>query len=288
MEEPRMEETMRDVLAISPHLDDAVLSAGGRIADLASAGMRVTVFTVFAGDPSGPYSALARSLHKTWGLPREPVSHRRGEDGRGLGCLRARPVHGTELDAIYRKNADGGWLVDNGTWPTEHDTKSELELTSRITATVTEVIATLRPELVLTCASIGGHIDHRHTCDAVRAATAATATPLQLWTDMPYSQEHLRELPPDVAVRTGEYGPEPFFVSDDAWARKLRAIAAYESQHSMLWPGATDVYEVIGQQAAGLALAYGQAGRCELSWRELSPVARAPGRVGAQGSAIRP
>lgn len=265
---------MRDVLAISPHLDDAVLSAGGRIADLAAAGMRVTVFTVFAGDPSGPYSALARSLHKTWGLARAPVSYRRDEDWRALECLQARPIHGTELDAIYRKNGDGGWLVDNGTWPTEHDTKSELELTDRITATVAELIATLRPELVLTCASIGGHIDHRHTCDAVHAATAAAGPPLQLWTDMPYSQDQLRELPPEVTARTGEYDQEPFFLSEDAWARKLRAIGAYKSQHSMLWPGATDPYEVIGQQAADLALAYGQAGRCELHWRQPSPVAQ--------------
>lgn len=276
---------MRDVLAISPHLDDAVLSAGGRIADLAAAGMRVTVFTVFAGDPSGPYSALARILHKTWGLAREPVRQRRAEDRRALDCLQARPIHGTELDAIYRKNGDGGWLVDNGTWPTEHDTKSELELTDRIAATVAEVIATLRPELVLTCASIGGHIDHRHTCDAVRTATAATGTPLQLWTDMPYSQDQLRELPPEVAARTGEHGHEPFFIGDDAWARKLRAIAAYKSQHSMLWPGATDVYEVLGKQAADLALAYGQAGRCELYWRQLSSNAQPAGA--AQRSAVR-
>jgi LmbE family N-acetylglucosaminyl deacetylase len=276
---------MRDVLAISPHLDDAVLSAGGRIADLAAAGMRVTVFTVFAGDPSGPYSALARILHKTWGLAREPVRQRRAEDRRALDCLQARPIHGTELDAIYRKNGDGGWLVDNGTWPTEHDTKSELELTDRIAATVAEVIATLRPELVLTCASIGSHIDHRHTCDAVRTATAATGPPLQLWTDMPYSQDQLRELPPEVAVRTGEHGHEPFFISDDAWARKLRAIAAYKSQHSMLWPGATDVYEVLGKQAADLALAYGQAGRCELYWRQLSSNAQPAGA--AQRSAVR-
>jgi LmbE family N-acetylglucosaminyl deacetylase len=265
---------MRSVLAVSPHLDDAVLSAGGRITELAASGVQVTVFTVFAGDPSRPYSALARSLHKNWGLPADPVMHRRKEDTRALGHLMAKPRHGDYLDAIYRRNGAGNWLVDNGTWPTDHDANAEKELTGRIAATVRDLIAECRPELVLTCASVGGHVDHRHTADAVLAAAETTRTPVQLWTDLPYSAwtdlpcsgNHVRALPAEVAARVGPHRPEPFVVGQLPWARKLRAIAAYQSQHSMLWPGATDVYAVIDRQAADLAQACGAPGHCELYW----------------------
>ena len=37
------------VVAVSPHLDDAVFSAGGTLARLAAAGHEVTVVTVFTG-----------------------------------------------------------------------------------------------------------------------------------------------------------------------------------------------------------------------------------------------
>jgi hypothetical protein len=60
---------MRSIF-LSPHPDDAVLSCGGWIDQLAQNGERPLVLTVFGGDrPAAvPLSAFARSLHERWQL----------------------------------------------------------------------------------------------------------------------------------------------------------------------------------------------------------------------------
>ena len=50
------------VLLISPHLDDAAMSAGATIAALTAAGSQVVVCTVFAGKPQPPFSGVAYEL----------------------------------------------------------------------------------------------------------------------------------------------------------------------------------------------------------------------------------
>jgi LmbE family N-acetylglucosaminyl deacetylase len=270
---------MREVLVVSPHLDDAVLSAGGRIAHLATAGARVTVFTVFAGVPTPPYSSVARAFHRSWGLDDNAVHHRREEDRRAIDHLMANAVHGDYPDAIYRTDSSGRWLISSGSQPTKHTAEDEGELTRTITVTVQELIGSLRPDLVLTCASVGDHIDHRHTCYAVRAAAKASGVALRLWTDQPYSSwtdepfspKTLGALPDALSARIGVHQPEAHWVDQEAWARKMAAIGEYKSQHSALWPGVADFDAVINEQARSLAEALGGSGRCELYWQESRP-----------------
>ncbi|MGH3277767.1 MAG: PIG-L family deacetylase [Trebonia sp.] len=50
-------------MAVSPHLDDAVISAGAALAALAAEAWPVTVLTVFAGDPGHSLSPAARRHH---------------------------------------------------------------------------------------------------------------------------------------------------------------------------------------------------------------------------------
>jgi LmbE family N-acetylglucosaminyl deacetylase len=272
---PELEENMRDVLVVSPHLDDAVLSAGGRIAHLATAGARVCVFTVFAGVPAPPYSSVARAFHRSWGLDDDAVHHRREEDRRAINHLMARAVHGDYPDAIYRTDSSGRWLISNGSQPTRQIAEDEAELTRTITVTVRDLIDSLRPDLVLTCASVGDHIDHRHTCDAVRAAATTSGVTLRVWTDQPYSSwtdepyspQTLGALPDSLSTRIGVHRPEAFWVDQDAWAKKMAAIDEYKSQHSALWPGVADFHAVVNDQARDLAEALGGSGRCELYWQ---------------------
>jgi len=253
-----------EVLAVSPHLDDAVLSAGGRIAELTGAGHRVTVFTVFAGLAAGPYSPVARRFHEEWGFAGDPVPHRRAEDLRALSWLGADPVHGAFLDAIYRTDPFGHWIVSGV--PTEHVTRDEKELTSRISETVRALIESLRPGLLLTCASVGDHVDHIHTCEAVQTAAATTGVRLQLWTDLPYAKLPSRSLPDGLAARIGAHSPQPYLLSEHAWRAKLRAVGEYASQHAMFWPGVADIDHVMHQQAAGLGSVFGYVGPCEVLW----------------------
>lgn len=255
---------MTDVLAVSPHLDDAVLSAGGRIAELTGAGRRVTVFTVFAGLAAGPYSPVACRFHEEWGLTGDPVSHRRAEDLRALSWLGAEAVHGAFLDAIYRTDPVGHWIV--GGVPTEHMVSDEKELTSQVYETVRALIESLKPGLVLTCASVGDHVDHMHTCDAVRTAAATTGVRLQLWTDLPYAKVPCRSLPEALEARIGAHSPQPYSLSDHAWRAKLRAVGEYTSQHAMFWPGVANIDRVMHENAANLGSVFECASPCEVLW----------------------
>jgi LmbE family N-acetylglucosaminyl deacetylase len=81
---------MRSIF-LSPHPDDAVLSCGGWIDQLAQDGERPLVLTVFGGDrPAAvPLSAFARSLHERWQLGDDAPARRRDEDRAAcdrLGC----------------------------------------------------------------------------------------------------------------------------------------------------------------------------------------------------------
>lgn len=257
---------MSDVLAISPHLDDAVLSAGGRLATLAAAGHRVTVYTVFAGEPpTTHYSAAARMLHRTCGLGADPVALRRAEDRHAAEALSVTVRHGGFPDAVYRTAPDGGWLVAARTGPADAGLCPEDDLVEAVAEVIGELIAWLRPAMILTCASFGDHVDHRHTIAAVRAA--AGALPVELWSDIPYAAGPVTGFPDALRRRCGPHLAEPHPVAPGPWRGKLAAVARYRSQHALLWPGEDDIGGLLSRQAQRLSEAFGGIGHCELFWR---------------------
>jgi hypothetical protein len=83
----------------------------------------------------------------------------------------------------------------------------------------------------VTCAAVGGHVDHRLTRAAVRNAVSATMTRTLLWEDLPYAINR----PPATTTP-----PLIWTTSPEAWQRKWRAIACYPTQVRMLWPADTD------------------------------------------------
>jgi LmbE family N-acetylglucosaminyl deacetylase len=254
---------MSRVLVVSPHLDDAVLSAGGRIHRLASEGADVTVFTLFAGVPSPPYSPIAEYFHYVWDLETDPVEHRRQEDRAALALLGASPSHGSFLDAVYRRRPDGGWLVDMDRPTVQGNDVPEPGLAVDLESAVVSLLATLQPDLVLTCAAVGDHLDHRRTRDATVVA-AGGKVPLYCWEDLPYGmrQSHALHLP-DGAVLGA---PVAETASDEAWSAKYAAVHCYRSQHSMLWPPDTDVRDLFDTHAARQGSRCGVDGRAEVFW----------------------
>lgn len=90
---------------LSPHLDDAALSCGGRIASQAARGERMLVITLCTASPpaEGPFSALARQFHADWGLtPDQVVTARLAEDRQAMERLGCDYHWAGMLDAIYR------------------------------------------------------------------------------------------------------------------------------------------------------------------------------------------
>ncbi len=77
-----------------PHLDDAVLSAGGLIYDQAQSGMPVEIWTIMTGyPPEGEFSQFAQLQHYMWGFPSaaSAVTARRQED-RNAAPIVGRPA----------------------------------------------------------------------------------------------------------------------------------------------------------------------------------------------------
>lgn len=216
------------VLAFSPHLDDAVVSAGGRISDLTASGHKVVVWTAFAGSAFPPYSPSAQELHELWRLPHDAVGARRLEDVRAVTRLGAEPWHAEFLDAIYRPGFAGSQFAAGS---------QDADLHARLHRAFGEALSG-RPDLVLTASAIGEHVDHVLVRDAAITACQAAGIPVQLWQDLPYaaSTSQVPRLPP--GARRGAQERIP--ISSGGWLAKCAAVACYASQLRMLWPKQAD------------------------------------------------
>lgn len=97
---PIMPQAARRLLAISPHLDDAVFGCGAMLA--ASPG--ATVCTVFAGTPD---DAIVTDWDVQCGFAsaHQAMHARRAEDATALDVLGARAVHLPFLDAQYAQGS---------------------------------------------------------------------------------------------------------------------------------------------------------------------------------------
>ncbi|MGH3855222.1 MAG: PIG-L deacetylase family protein [Pseudonocardiaceae bacterium] len=227
--------TVRRVLAVSPHLDDAALSAGATLANFAARGADVEVCTLFAGVPCEPLSAVARAFHAKCNLPQDPsaVGLRIEEDRAAMDQLGARAHHCGFLDAIYRHTPDGAWLCGHDRAMFDDLPPGPNGLLSEVSIEVRRILAAIDPDLVLTCAAVGDHIDHRLTRAAV--LDSGTTVPILLWEDLPYAIGR----PPPASP------PLTPITSREAWERKWRAVACYPTQIRMLWPpdidGATEL-----------------------------------------------
>ncbi|HEX9065029.1 MAG TPA: hypothetical protein VF843_07960 [Streptosporangiaceae bacterium] len=211
------------ITAVSPHLDDAALSACAALA-----GQDATVATVFTAVP-GPDRPVSWWDRLTGAVSsRDRQRERLGEDAAAMALLGARGVHLDELEALYR---DGDPVLDRA-------------------ATRLAEMFSGGGEVWLPSA-IGGHRDHLFARDAgLRAAAAAGRDAVVLYADFPYVIAY--GWPAWVTGRPdGGYVDAGFWLTDQLasaglseailtpvvtrlsagqQALKARVIAAYESQ----------------------------------------------------------
>lgn len=169
---------------ISPHLDDVVFSCGGWIWEQTHRGQEVEIWTICAGDPPpGSLSALALSLHQSWGLGENAVRIRREEDREACRMVGAAPRHLSFLDCIYRFSPQGELIyqteaeIFGGLDPGEGD------LIDRVSAALAELLPT-ESELIVPL-GIGNHVDHELT----RKAASRLGRRLYYYADYPYARE---------------------------------------------------------------------------------------------------
>jgi LmbE family N-acetylglucosaminyl deacetylase len=214
----------------------------------------VSVCTVFGGFPVPPYSHFAQGLHAESGLSGDIIGRRRAEDRRALSILGVTPIHLTFLDAIYRRSG-GGWLYKTADSLYGYEPDAELDLLWSLVCRLLALIDSFQPCIVMTCSSIGGHVDHWLTLLATTRACAASGTRLMIWEDIPYGL--------DLAIpkRTNASGLAA--VSPVDIDLKIRAVEAYVSQVRMLWRARDDWKGRLRQHMVDRARTHGVS---ELLW----------------------
>jgi LmbE family N-acetylglucosaminyl deacetylase len=210
---------------LSPHLDDAALSAGGWIYDQTQAGTPVEIWTIMCGvPPTAELSPFAQVLHYQWGMEtaEEVVRGRRQEDVNAASILGAATQHFDFLDCIYRQSKSGEWLYGE-IFVDPHS--EEADLPARIAETIS---ARLKPDDKLLCQfGIGRHVDHV----LARRAAELLGHPLHYVADIPYLFNFPEQLTPHTAgmMETVER------VSEAGLGSWQEAIEAYASQISSLF-----------------------------------------------------
>jgi len=211
---------------LSPHLDDAVFSAGGLIYEQSRAGLPVEIWTFMCGYPSGPegeVSQFAQLLHSLWGFSstEEAIRMRREEDKRAAAILGVDTLHLNFLDCIYRRGTNGDWLYSEVFVPPHPE---DAGVPAQIAGTIS---ARLNPDDVLVCPlSLGSHVDHV----LVRQGTELLGRPLLYFIDVPYIFSCSDELEPKSAGMQESVHP----VTESSLSRWKEAALAYKSQISTL------------------------------------------------------
>ncbi len=210
---------------ISPHLDDAVLSAGGFLYEQTRAGNPVEIWTIVCGfPPPGELTPFAQVLHHVWGTgtAEETVNLRRAEDREAARIIGAKPVHFDVPDCIYRRGPDGEPLYLD-IYARPH--AAEAHVPDQIAQ---NIVPRLQADDQVICQlGIGGHVDHV----LVRQAAERLARPLWYAADLPYLFKQPGELAPQVAGMNmslhaiTEAGLE-------AW---IEAVLVYKSQLSSIF-----------------------------------------------------
>ena len=218
---------------LSPHLDDAVFSCGGLIAQQAAAGDRITVLTVCAGDPpDGPLSDLAQGLHMLWQTEGSPVAARREEDLAACQRLGASTLHIPLPDAIYRFGSPSEPFYPTFTeifGPLHPKEEGLLDELAQILASQIPADAAIYAPM-----AIGEHVDHRLT----RMAAERLGRPLRYYRDLPYAFRDGKPAP-ELGIPSGtelriKLSPDEI----DAWAA---AILDYPSQVPSFWESDDEV-----------------------------------------------
>lgn len=187
------------LVVLSPHLDDAVLSAGGALASAPGA-LAVTVFT-----------------------EGKDAETRRKEDEAALALLGARALHLGLLDAPERLRIPRALPSLTGA------TVAEADLLA-VVAVLERHVLPLAPARVLAPLGVGRHVDHRVVFEAARRVFPDVG----FYEDRPYAYEAGA-----TARRLAELSPLALTATDTTYdatvALRVRAaIDAYTSQRELL------------------------------------------------------
>jgi LmbE family N-acetylglucosaminyl deacetylase len=191
---------MNPVLVVSPHLDDAVISAGQFLAGRPGA----VVVTMLAGEPNPP---VIREWDNMSGFAtsQEALRARWAEDERALAVVKATAVHLGFLDGQYEPAARAD-----------------------LANALVEQVEHFQPEFVVGPLGVH-HPDHERVRDAVLAANLDMA--VWLYADLPYSVDRPQEAEAALeAIESRGYALELGLIGTGPLGAKIEALGCYPSQ----------------------------------------------------------
>lgn len=230
-------------LFVSPHPDDAILSAGGLIAHLAKY-TKVTVATVFTEAQPGRSTLSARRFLQLSGTHDQQLlfEKRRQEDTNACQAAGAEVVHLGFIDASWRRKEHPSRLARIlgrilpeflHLYPTHrlHIASNHIAAQDdRLVEDIAQHLSRIRGEkhMVVFCPlALDTHIDHMVVR---RACTKAFGHQIVFWSDWPYRQYTEGE-----SARFKQVGLRQFH-----WQRnvsvKRKAVTAYKTQLRSLFP----------------------------------------------------
>jgi LmbE family N-acetylglucosaminyl deacetylase len=249
------------LIFLAPHPDDAVLSCGGWIYQLAQNGERPIVLTIFGGDRSAdvPLSAFARSLQERWQLGADAPARRRDEDRAACDRLGCYLIHLPFADAVYRCDENGQPL-----YASEEAIFGEVrdeELIDRVAEAVTVRVQRVFNARLVVPLTAGRHVDHVITREAAERLNAE----LIYYEDYPYAEqpERMTHVWARADDAEAEWVSESIGLSEDALRAKIEAFLLHRSQISTFYRDD----EEVRKQMRAYAEFVGQRSIAERYWR---------------------
>jgi LmbE family N-acetylglucosaminyl deacetylase len=225
-----------DRIYLSPHLDDAVFSCGGRIHEEVQAGLSVLIATVTTAPAPAQLSRLAERFHRRAGLGADGLERRCNEDLEAARRLGAETLHLGLADAIYRLDPLRGRIL----YPRLTVLLGRPRVADPLGPLLRRSLAELpESELLVLPFAIGGHVDHRLTRDSAEEVCADRQ--LVYWEDFPYLAYRLRRGP-----RPGRgWRAETVELTTETLAARCRAMEAYGSQVRAIFSGVAEMRRLV-------------------------------------------
>ena len=209
---------MPTALFVSPHLDDAIFSAGGLAGLLADRGWTTVLATMFTRSvvPAAGF-ALACQLDKGLAPDVDYMALRRAEDRAAADILCFSEVLWLDLlEAPHRGYGSAPALFG----PVHAGDTVAAPLTARMQS----LAAQYQPDLVLAPQGLGNHVDHQQVIASTLAAFAADR--VAFFRDTPYA---IRQ-PAAEALASVPATPVEIIGIEAALPRKIAAAQAYTTQ----------------------------------------------------------
>ncbi len=222
---------------VSPHYDDAVLSAGALLSYLAKH-TTVVIITVFTQAGPKPYSLSAKAYLNQCGYTDadQLYSDRTKEDKLVLRKIAKKVIDLDFTDALWRRKYQPTMMMRQISklvpelgliYPTYRLHVSKGRIAKADTKTFQDIRQALQNvisedrRMIFCPAGIGGHVDHV----LVRKVCEATFSPVVYWSDFPYDQSSTANFSEDMHM----------FTFEQDLSSKYALIKGYQTQFTAMF-----------------------------------------------------